>query len=63
MLVVGFTPETEEEREQECMESLFGYLDSLPDWEYSLFLLTRENEGFIKKVSGSLLYPRREPEK
>ena len=60
--VVKFEDGTGPEARQEILHGIFLYLDSVSDWQYSLFDYDRVARAKVEDVPGSLVYEKERPE-
>lgn len=54
--VVRFKKGTEWDKQNDIMEKIFNYLDTVSDWQYSLFTWDEVSSAGIDKIEGTLVY-------
>ncbi|MBQ4167756.1 MAG: M48 family metalloprotease [Clostridia bacterium] len=58
--VVKFEEGTEWEKQNEILERIFNYLDTVSDWQYSLFTWDEAASAGIDKIEGALVFEKEE---
>lgn len=57
--VIKFKKGTDPEKTDEVMDKLFNYLDTVSDWQYSLFTWEDVSSSGIDRIEGTLVYERK----